>query len=132
MTHEADDLTVFDADPLWRRIHPSQVVSDGQGGWRVSSAAFENSSDGSGMSTSLGRDAEAAGTTPQRALKNYQDLGMASVTAASCRSQKQTIQRDPTPDDPHHALVNGDKSKRSIRRALANAARILIMPPSRG
>jgi hypothetical protein len=127
VTQPVDDPTVLDADPLWRRLHPEQYVDDGQGGKRISTAAFENSSDGTGMSVSLGREAAAEGIDPALALKRYPGFGMASITAGICRAHNQGIERDPTEEDRHHAVVNGVKTK-STRKALAKIARLLILP----
>jgi hypothetical protein len=127
VTQHGDDPTVLDPDPLWRRIHPVHFVDDGQGGKRLSSAAFDNSSDGTGMSVSLGREAEAAGVAPETALQRFPRFGMASITAGTCRTHNQAIQRDPTEDDRHHALVNGDKPKR-VQKKMAGAATILVSP----
>lgn len=127
MSQPDDDRSILDSDPLWRRIHPDQVVPDGKGAWRASSAAFTDSSDGTGMSVTLGREARAAGMDPRLALQRFPRFGLASVAAGVCRAHDQAIQRDPTKDDPHHALVNGDKPKR-VQRALAKAAHLLIRP----
>lgn len=44
----ADDPTIADDAALWRRIHPTWAVADeNRGRLRVSSAAFEDSPDGS-------------------------------------------------------------------------------------
>lgn len=128
MSPGVDDRSVLDGDPLWRRLRPEHVVPDGQGGWRASSAAFSNSSDGTGMSVTLGREAETAGIDARRALGRFPLFGLASVSAGICRTHEQAIQRDPTVDDHHHALVNGDKPRR-IQRALAKAATLLVRPP---
>ena len=127
MSGAVDDLSIDDADPLWRRIHPKWYVPDGRGGRRLSSAAFENSPDGSGMSVTLGREAEAEGGSPQAAVERFPGYGLASLVARRCRELDQTLQRDPTEEDPHHALVNGKKTKR-IQRELAKAASLLVDP----
>lgn len=128
MKGRSDDPSILDPDPLWRRIHPLQVVPDGRGGSRVSSAAMTDSSDGTGMSVTLGREAQAAGVTPALALSRHPGLGLASLLAGECRRQSQILARDPTPDDPHHALVEGEKPK-AVQRALARAATLLVWPP---
>ena len=127
MTSKVDDQSIGDPDPLWRRIHPTQFVSDGSGSMRASSAAFNNSNDGTGMSVSLAREAQAAGVTAAMALDHFPTFGLASLTAGVCRGHRQTIERDPTHDDRHHALVNGEKPK-SVRNALTRAAIIVIAP----
>ena len=120
---QEDDPTIRDPDPLWRRIHPTFLRSDGT----VSSAAFSNSSDGSGMSVTLGREAMATGVTPKLALSRYPTHGLAAITAGDCRSHEQRIQRDPTAEDRHHALVSGEKTK-AVQRQLARAAVMLALP----
>ncbi|HVS09685.1 MAG TPA: hypothetical protein VMS76_07400, partial [Planctomycetota bacterium] len=104
-------------------------VPDGHGGMRLSSAAFDNSSDGTGMSVTLGGEAEEAGITPERALARHPGFGLASFHAGACRQHRQSIERNPTSEDPHHALVNGDKPK-AVRRALSKVASMLIAPTS--
>ncbi len=121
MPEDRDDRSILDADPLWRRVIQLWVVADGSGGSRVSSAAFDNSSDGSGTSVTLGREAQEAGVTPRKALERYPDCRLASVSAGHCRRSGQAIVRDPTEEDRHHALVEGPKTK-SVRRELARAA----------
>ncbi len=121
MAEAPDDDSVRNEDPLWRRVVPVQMVTDANGASRPSSAAFENSSDGSGMSVTLGREARADGVTPQVVLKRFPRCRIASLTAGQCRDHKQKIARDPTKEDPHHALVNGTKTK-STRKAFATLA----------
>lgn len=129
MSSFADDPTILDPDPLWRRVRPEQIVRDGDGTRRPSSAVFQNSSDGSGMSVSLGREAQEAGISPARALADYPGFGLAQLTAGECRAHHQTMQRDPTDADPHHALVSGDK-KRATSRALGRLAVWVVLPDS--
>jgi len=124
MPESRDDPTILDSDPLWRRIHPSWLVDDGKGGRRLSTAAFENSPDGTGTSVTLGRDAQIAGVTPRKILERFPERRLASVAAGVCRANKQILVRDPEPEDPHHALIDGEKPK-SVRRALSNAASLI-------
>ena len=125
---EKDSIVYTNAlAPELRRIRPEQIVSDGNGGQRISSAAFDNSSNGSGMSVSLGREAREAGLTSAAALTRFPGFGLASVSAGTCRSLKQSMERAPTVDDPHHALVNGAKPK-PTKQALARSAVVLIAP----
>jgi len=97
---------------------------------RLSSAAFSNSGDGTGMSVSLGREAQEAGISPRRALTRFPRFGLASLFASACRKHRQAIQRDPTAEDPHHALVNGEKPK-SVQKSLARTATVLVKPKTR-
>lgn len=61
-----DDTTIDDASILWRRIHPDWVVTDeNRGGVRVTSLAFNNSSDGSPTSVHLEEVAREYGITAE-------------------------------------------------------------------
>lgn len=131
MSHPADDPSILDADPLWRRIHHSWLVPDGAGGRRLSSAAFDNSSDGSGMSVTLAREAREAGVTPARELAPFPGLGLAELSAGVCRVHDQWLEREPVEQNLFHALVNGAKPKR-VQKALARAAQLVIEPRSVG
>lgn len=123
-----DDPTILAEDPLWRRVHWSQVILDKNlGRRRPTSAAFTNSSDGSGMSVVLGKDAEAEGREPASILRSDPGLGVVSVKAGICRGYRQIVARDPLESEPHHAVVEGDKP-RSVQSALAKAATIVIDP----
>ena len=80
------------------------------------------------MSVTLGREAGDAGIDARRALGRFPGFGMASLSARTCRTHEQEIQRDPTEDDAHHALVDGEKPRR-IQRALAQASALIVRPP---
>jgi len=78
----ADDKTVADTSLLWRRIHPTWYVPDeNRGGFRVSSAAFENSRDGTPTSIHLEEIARENGLTAEAILSRFTDFAMASLTA---------------------------------------------------
>jgi hypothetical protein len=118
----ADDPTIANKDPLWRRIHPMWVVR-GPEGVRVTKAAFRNSPDGSFMSVTLGREC----TSYQHALGHHRGYGLAALRAGVTRDCGQAICRDPQPDDAAHALVVGEKTK-AVVKAFAAAAVILVEP----
>ncbi|HMQ14583.1 MAG TPA: hypothetical protein PKC49_01295 [Phycisphaerae bacterium] len=124
----ADDLTIADDAALWRLIHPTwAVVDENRGGLRVSSAAFENSPDGSPTSILI---AEAVFTTrrgPEDVV--HEGYGLASLTAGQARQCGQAVARDPLPNEPAHGLLVGPKTK-SIRKRLAAAAAWVISLPN--
>ncbi len=123
-----DDPTILDGDPLWRRIAPRQFILDQNlDRWRPSSAAFSNSSDGSGMSVVLGRDAQEAGRSPTSILRSQLEFGVVSLQAGICRRLRQIVARDPQEYEPHHAVVEGHKPQ-SARTAFAESAMVLIPP----
>jgi hypothetical protein len=119
-----DDSTISDDNNLWRRIHPAQIVYDNNlKSYRPSSAAFDDSSNGSPMSVILAEE----NRNPSTALENYEGFSMVSLTARLVRDCGQGIARDPLPDEPAHALVFGEKPK-SIRKKLAQAAEWIVSP----
>lgn len=124
----ADDPTITDASLLWRRIHPSWVVADENcGGFRVSSAAFDNSPDGTPTSINLEEVARAIGVTAEEILRPFVGYGMASLTAGQGRACHQTVGRFGD-DDPTHGFIAGQKTK-SVKTKLAAACIWVISPP---
>jgi hypothetical protein len=118
-----DDPTITNEDDLWRRIHPTQVVSDeNRGIIRPSSAAFEDSSDGTPMSVLL-----AEGQDPIGALKKHDGYWLAAITAGLARQCQQGVTRDPLIDELAHALVFGKKTK-AVRQRFAREARWVVAP----
>jgi hypothetical protein len=118
-----DDPTIQNEDDLWRRIHPSQVVPD-ENRWvvRPSSAAFEDSSNGTPMSVVL-----AEGQNPVRVLEKHEGFWLAAITAGLARECNQGIFRNPLVDESAHALVFGKKT-RAVKKKLAQGSRWVITP----
>lgn len=116
-----DDPAIGDDDDLWRRIAPDWVVldenEDQERGGRVrpSSAAFRDRS----LSVLLARE-----DTHERALAGWQERGfsLAAITAGLARQHRQSVCREPTKDDPAHAVVEGKKKGR-VDEKLAIAAK---------
>lgn len=108
---------------LWRRINPIWWIWDAKvAGRRLSSAAFYNSSDGSGTSVVVARE-----TSETRFLAGYPDHGIAALTAKDANDNGQTVRRVPTPGVPEHAQIEGEKTQ-AVRKALARACRIVVTP----
>lgn len=123
-----DDVTIANDAALWRRVPPWHIVPDeNRGGHRVSSAAFEDDQDGSPMSVVLGDDVLASDRTAESVLADYSGFALARICAGLARELKQGICRDPTVDEPAHALVFGKKSK-GVSRAMSRAS-VWIIPP---
>jgi len=100
-----DDDGILDPDDLWRRITPDWVIRDkNDGRIRPSSAAFKAPS----CSVLLARE-----DTRDRALLDWAGFSLTAVTAAEARRLEQAVCRDPTPEDPPHCLIEGDKKKRT-------------------
>lgn len=123
-----DDSTILDEAELWRRIHPEWVVPDeNTGGFRLSSAAFDDSPDGSPTSVLLVDIVRETGRDEEDVLAGFDGYTLASVTAGDARGCKQGIARDPLPNEPAHAYVFGSKTK-SLKRCLARHAQWIIPP----
>jgi hypothetical protein len=124
----ADDPTIAGDAALWRRIHPTWAVADeNRGGRRVSSAAFDNSKDGSPTSILIAAAVSATHRGPEDILQGFAGYGLASLTARQARECEQGVARDPLPDEPAHGLLFGPKTN-SLRRRLAAAAVWVISP----
>lgn len=127
----ADDPTIADNSALWRRILPEWAVHDeNRGSLRVSSAAFDNSKDGTPTSVHLAQVASELGRGPADILRRYASYGLAALTAGEARACGQLVGRDPLPDDPTHGYIAGPKP-RSVKKRLAAAAVWVITPPHR-
>jgi hypothetical protein len=123
-----DDSTIPDSVELLRRIPPRHFSSDESGQVRPSSAAFEDHPDGSPMSVILADILAATGRNSIEVLVGLTGFALASITVGVVRENGQGVMRDPTPDEPAHALVFGKKTH-SIRKKLARSARWVIPPP---
>lgn len=122
-----DDLTISDAEVLWRRIRPGQYHYDDNRheDW-PESWAFDDGKDGSPMSVFLASETK----DPRLVLKDHPGYGLAAITAGAARQHRQKIVRDPQPNLPDgHALVVGDKKARKVKQGLRNASRWEIPPP---
>ena len=124
-----DDQAIAAGAGLWRRIHPKWVVRDQNArAYRVSSAAFDNSPDGSPTSVLLADLVAETGRTANDVLKGYEEHALASITAARARECGQGVARDPIPEEPAHGYVFGRKTKAN-KRCLGQGAVWIIAPP---
>ena len=123
-TEPPDDLTVPNDAVLWRRIPPRHLVDDqNQGGVRPSSAAFEDSPDGSPMSAALASGCGGA----QDVLTGHEGFGLVAFSAGFIREQGLRIVRDPQPEEPWHVLIVGNKT-RGLRKQLTRNATWVVLP----
>ena len=123
-----DDPTIRDDHALWRRV--SYLFWERiPGGWRISSEAFANSSDGSGMSVHLVEVADREALSHRELLPEPKDnYGVVTLTAGHVRAHRQIVIREPEPHDPTHAEVIGGKTSK-IRKRLRDGAAISFEPP---
>ena len=126
-----DDPTIGSEANLWRRIHPLWIVPDENGGLRVSSAAFDNSEDGTPTSIHLEAMALNHALLADVILKSFPGFSMAALTAGDARRANQAVLPAPRIDDPSHGFIAGAKTK-SVKRSLARACVWVGTPPSSG
>ncbi len=123
-----DNPSILDDDNIWRRIPPQHLIEDSNalGGYRISSAAFDDSPDGTPMSGFWERLHQQMGLNENDALSGHENFSLASFKAKLARQLEQGIQHDPTEDAPAHVLVFGPKRK-PIKRGLAAGAHWLVL-----
>lgn len=126
-----DDPTIANDAALLRRISPQQVVPDeNNGGFRPSSAAFDNDRQNNPMSVVLGPVLLELGRAQESALDGHPGFSLVAITAAKARALGQAVARDPLPNEPAHGVVAGSKPK-SVRKLLAKSAQwIFLVEPS--
>ena len=111
----------MDHDAVVAAIHPVAAAL------RPASAAFDDSSDGSPMSVVLESKAIELGRGPNDVLLGHAGFGLVRFQAGIARACGQGIARDPTPDEPAHAVVFGKKPK-SVQRKIRSASEWVVLP----
>jgi hypothetical protein len=130
--NQADDPTIADEAPIWRRIPPWHVVFDENSRrFRPSSAAFEDHPNGTPMSVLLGEEVLNSGRSPESVLTAYEDFSLVSFSAQLAREIGQGIIRKPIPDEPAHAEVFGKKTA-SVKKAFSRRCEWVLPPPKAG
>ena len=123
-----DDRTISDDAALWRRVHPNWIVPDDNAtGSRVTSAAFDDSRDGTPLSVLLAEVVARTQRTAHDVLAGYEGYSLAAITAQTARGFGQGIARTPDPNEPAHASVFGPKTKPN-KRGMAKRASWVIAP----
>ena len=108
-------------DELYRRLAPGHVDLDGS----VNSAAFKvRGRPDLRISVDLARL-----TAPNAALTRAPrpGFGLDALAARAPRSLAFSVRHDPLPDNPAHALIEGDNDKTKCRLP-ARATRVLVSP----
>ena len=119
-----DDESIADVDGLLRRVPnwPNMTIRCQQTGQlRATSACFKD--------RATEKELLQANKTHQDAAK-VEGFGLAKVEAGFVRnnlSQRQIINRDPIEDDPHHALIIGDKTNKDLSKISRNS--VLLIEP---
>jgi hypothetical protein len=130
-----DDASISNSTNLLRRIPVWHVYFDQNlGRWRPSSAAFEDDSDTDPMSVYLSSVLTIENRQPSSVLAGHEEYSLASITAGLARANNQTVHPDPVPEETAHAVVCGDKGKKSSsapkRQFAKNAEWVVLKPPS--
>jgi len=128
-----DDSTVEDDHGLLRRIPnlPNMVKWDSNlKAYRPSSLCFSDRDGGIELSITLEQPLLSSGGSHHDAIIKMPGFGLARLNAGFVRHEMnppQIINRAPTPEDPHHGLVIGSKSKKA-KSSMAKAAVLIIEP----
>lgn len=111
----ADDPNVADDAVLWRRVRPDWVIRDENvGEFRPSSAAFQNSSDGSPMSVLIEMIVKSTNRTAADILNGYFEYSLCSFTAGLARELGQQVATRPEDlNEPAHGFVVGKRQRAS-------------------
>lgn len=118
-----DDPNIPDNAKLLRRI-PGGRFTEKAGARVPNSDCFKNSSDGTGTSIDIWED----DWSPQKCLEGQAEgFGVVAVTAGQLRGLGIGVIRAPLPDNPHHALLQGPKGKKTLKK-LAKLCEWEIMP----
>jgi hypothetical protein len=118
------------ADPavlVLRRISPQQIAATPEGGIRISSGAFQNTSGTDGMSVVMEDTLRDEGRGAEELVAPYPGFGLVSLTAGLCVEEEQEVRRLPVDAEPAHGEVLGKKTKGRSRR-FAAAADWVIRP----
>lgn len=117
-----DDVSIPDETRILRRIAPTQVKTAGDI-VRPQSNAFSNSPDGSGTSI----DIWEGDRQPEDTLAGHDHYGLVWLTVADVRAVGLGVIRDETNGNPHHALIQGKKTK-GKQRQLASVVHWIRLP----
>lgn len=124
---------IADADSLLRRIHPRQLVQDGTGNWRPSSAAFKDPN----MSGDVESMLQRAGLDPAWSIQYHPGHSLAKVSVARLRGLNQEVMHRPlevdrarenTPNSFHAEAVG--KKNHTIADAIRKASAVVILNPA--
>lgn len=112
-----DHAGIAPSDGVIRRISDNQVVADKNGQRRISSKAFQGSSEiNGGMSVDLERSIVDAGLDPKAFVTTPRWIGSVRFEAGTLRSEGFRVGFHPLPENPHHGEVWGDFSKPKKRQ----------------
>lgn len=121
-----DPVGVPNGSYVYRRIVPEWWIPDGNGGRRLTSAAFIDLR--GYVSIGIGKVLEEQGLGPEAAIADHEGYGLARLEVSWIRdSINLGITKEPTDREPWHGAIWGNKTK-SIKSQLRAKAVILIEP----
>jgi hypothetical protein len=111
-----DHPEILAPDILIRRIS-TEHIKDG----RISSMAFQGSSDGSGMSVDIAKLIEEVGEDPREVVTAPPFFCSVQFNAGQVRAEGFQVGYYPLPENPHHGAIWGafTKGQRNRLRAVA-------------
>jgi hypothetical protein len=116
--HPDDDLSIAGDCRLFRRITRHHMRAEGDH-VRITSAAVDLSSDGSGTSVHLEDEMQAREITPAQLIAGYgEEAWLASLPAQAARDEDLWVIRKPVDDDPTHGEICGPRTTGKKRRLL--------------
>jgi hypothetical protein len=111
-----DDVSIAGHEVLWRGVADRQIAPNSRRSVRPRSGAFNNSSDGTGMSVDLSSIRLQLDQGPLDCLVFAGARWIATLTAEQCRQEGQIILRRPLAENPAHAEVIGPKPAKRRKR----------------
>lgn len=128
-----DDASIADDAVLLRLVSPVLMDRDGA----LSSNAFHDVTDSEtgevAMSVFLEAEIQRLGVSLDDMIDGMDGFGIVAITVGDVRALGMGVTWAPNAlsHGEAHAHVNGDKTKKRVRRALAAAARPVLWPPPR-
>jgi hypothetical protein len=120
-----DDAPIPPDSYALRRINPTFMVADANGGTRPSSQAFQNLGDG--MSVGLSCVLDEMGHPATRVLEGFDGFGLVRFQIGWICAIPLAVRRSATEAEPWHGDVLGAKTG-SIKNRLAAAAERVVWP----
>lgn len=128
MTEDVTGGAIPEGSDFLRRIRPDWIVAKyNLGLWEVSSNAFQPRPESQAMSVTIEGDFSSVADAIAIAMGAHVGYGLVRLPAGVISDLLLTVERDPRPENPAHALIRGTKP-RGVRKSLASRAEWVINP----